>query len=101
MTTLREKLGREARCYANDSPSGREIRRAFFRGQSMSLNTVVTVTNILILIALTCILFRLYDRTQRFSELIRHLRTLEQDYFELLRKLHQALAEVDYLKKGK
>ena len=32
MTTLREKLGREARCYANDSPSGREIRRAFFRG---------------------------------------------------------------------
>ncbi len=101
MTTLREKLGRKARCYANDSPSGREIRRAFFRGQSMSLNTVVTVTNILILIALTCILFRLYDRTQRFSELIRHLRTLEQDYFELLRKLHQALAEVDYLKKGK
>jgi heme/copper-type cytochrome/quinol oxidase subunit 2 len=88
MTTLREKLGREA-------------RRAFFRGQSMSLNTVVTVTNILILIALTCILFRLYDRTQRFSELIRHLRTLEQDYFDLLRKLHQALAEVEFLKKGK
>ena len=73
----------------------------FLGGQSMSPNTVVTVTNILILIALTCILFRLYDRTQRFSELIRHLRTLEQDYFELLRKLHQALAEVDYLKKGK
>ena len=30
MATLREKLGRKARCYANDSPSGREIRRAFF-----------------------------------------------------------------------
>ena len=76
-------------------------RRAFFQGQLMNPNTVVAVTNVLILIALTCILFKLYDRTQRFSELIRHLRTLEQDYFDLLRKLHQALVEVEFLKKGK
>ena len=38
MTTLREKLGQEARCYAKSSnlikPS-REIRRAFFYGRKV------------------------------------------------------------------
>lgn len=39
MATLREEVGRKARCYANDSPSGREIRRAFFTNAKLNNNS--------------------------------------------------------------
>lgn len=49
MTTLREKLGRKARCYANDSPSGREIRRAFFGGSLVMFIWLLLLTLVTIL----------------------------------------------------
>ena len=67
----------------------------------MSLNTFIVLSNIISLVILITMLFRLSDRNRTFVELIKRLRTLEQDYFDLLRKLHQALAEVEFLKKGK
>lgn len=67
----------------------------------MSLNNFIVLSNIISLVILIVMLFRLSDRNRTFVELIKRLRTLEQDYFDLLRKLHQALAEVEFLKKGK